>query len=214
MTPAQTISQTISLYHPLLSNIAFKMLGTLADAEDIVQDTYLKWLSIDQSKIKNTKAYLIKAVTNNCLNHLNSLKAKKEEYLEHFNLADMIDARIDLDLTKLDLGIDVASALQVVHKKLEPLERAVFILREVFDYDYEDLHLLFDKKKDNCRQIYCRAKDKLNRKTLDLKPDIGLPHNFLKQFKEACSIGVPADFMDTLKKEISCKLHLLPKRQS
>ena len=142
MTPAPTISQTISLYHPLLSNIAFKMLGTLADAEDIVQDTYLKWLSIDQSKIKNTKAYLIKAVTNNCLNHLNSLKAKKEEYLEHFNLADMIDARIDLDLTKLDLGIDVASALQVVHKKLEPLERAVFILREVFDYDYEDLHLI------------------------------------------------------------------------
>ncbi len=211
MNSAQNISQAISLYHPLLSNIAVKMLGTLADAEDIVQDTYLKWLSLDQSKIKNTKAYLIKAVTNNCLNHLNTLRIKKEEYLENFNLADIIDGHIDLDLSKLDLGIDVAAALQVVHKKLEPLERAVFILREVFDYDYEDMYLLLDKKKDNCRQIYSRAKNKLRRKNFEFKVDLNLPPNFLKQFKEACNVGISTDFTDALKKEITSKLNLSSK---
>ncbi|MDH3710378.1 MAG: sigma-70 family RNA polymerase sigma factor [Cyclobacteriaceae bacterium] len=199
MTP----SQTISYNHQLLSNIALKMLGTWADAEDIVQDTYLKWLTVDQSKIKNTKAYLVKAVTNNCINHLNSLKTKKEEYLENFNLSGMIDMHIDLDLNKIDLGREIAAALNVLHKKLEPLEKAVFILREVFDFEYEEIHVLFDKKKDNCRQIFCRAKEKLSRKTTALKPEINLPTNFLSNFKDACALGVSADFLNILKKELN-----------
>ena len=202
-----TPSQTITSYHPLLSNIALKMVGSLADAEDIVQDTYLKWLSIDQKKIQNTKAYLIKAVTNNCLNHLNSLKKKKEEYLENFNLGEMIDKYMDFDLGKFDLDNEITAALNVVHKKLEPLEKAIFILREVFDFEYDDLQALFDKKKDNCRQIFCRAKEKLNQKTKSLKVEIALPKNFLNNFTDACALGVPADFLNDLKKDIAVKLN-------
>ncbi len=178
----------------------------MADAEDIVQDTYLKWLSIDQNKILNTKAYLIKAVTNNCLNHINSLRRKKEECLEHLNLAGMIDKYKEFDLGKFDLNNEVAAALNVVHKKLEPLEKAIFILREVFDFEYEELQSIFDKKKENCRQIFCRAKEKLNKKTRNLKLEIALPADFISNFTEACDLGVPADFLNDLKKEIAAKL--------
>ncbi len=199
-------SQTITSYHPLLSHIALKMVGSMADAEDIVQDTYLRWLSIDQNKVKNVKAYLTKAVTNNCIDHLNSLKKRKEEYLENFNLGEVIDKYIDFDLSKFDLDSEIAAALNVLHKKLEPLEKAIFILREVFDFEYDDLQVLFDKKKDNCRQIFCRAKEKLSQKTKDLKNEIIFPANFLNNFTEACASGVPADFLNVLKVEIAAKL--------
>ena len=74
-------AQAITLYQPTLTSIAYNLLRSKADAEDVVQETFLKWLTIDSEKIENTKAYLIKAVTNNCLNHINSLRKKKEEYL-------------------------------------------------------------------------------------------------------------------------------------
>ena len=74
-------AQAITLYQPLLHNIAYNLLRCKADAEDVVQDTFIKWLSIDQAKIQNTKAYLIKAVTNNCLNHISALKRKKGRIL-------------------------------------------------------------------------------------------------------------------------------------
>ncbi|MEL7147559.1 MAG: sigma factor, partial [Bacteroidota bacterium] len=67
-------AKAITLYQPLLTSIAYKIVGSLQDAEDIVQDTFLKWLTIDQQKIDNTKAYLVRAVTNNALNHLKSFK--------------------------------------------------------------------------------------------------------------------------------------------
>lgn len=204
VTPAQTIQS----YQPLLANIARKMVGSMADAEDIVQDTFLKWLSIDQNRIQNTKAYLIKAVTNNCINHLNSLKRKKEEYLENFNPSEMLDKYIDFDLGKFDLENEIAAALSVVHKKLEPLEKAIFILREVFDFEYDDLQALFDKKKDNCRQIFCRAKEKLNQRTQQLKKEMSLPSNFIDNFTEACANGVPSHFLADLKNEIAPKLKL------
>ena len=73
--------QTIILYQPMLQAIAYNLVRCKQDAEDIVQETFLKWLTLGQQKIENTKAYLIKAVTNNCLNHLNSLEKRKRNCL-------------------------------------------------------------------------------------------------------------------------------------
>ena len=187
----------------MLSQIAVRMVGSLTDAEDIVQDTFMKWLSIDHQKIQNTKAYLVKAVTNNCINHLNNLMHKKEEYLDHLNLGEIANRYMDFDMPRIDLDTEIAIALAVVHKKLAPLERAIFLLREVFDFEYEDLQLLFDKKKDNCRQIFSRAKEKLNRTTSDLKIDISIPSNILGNFAHACKLGVPAEFLNDLKRDLN-----------
>jgi RNA polymerase sigma factor (sigma-70 family) len=192
-------AQTIVLYQPLLHTIAYNLVRCKEDAEDIVQETFAKWLSIDHEKIQNTKAYLIKAVTNNCLNHLNSLKKKKEEYLE--NVSDVFHRFKETNLAHLDLDIKLSAAMAVVHTKLEPLERAVFLLKEVFDFDYEDLQQALDKKKDHCRQLFCRAKKKLSEETAKITlPDTG---KWVENFKKACHIGNAADVISELKIDIS-----------
>ena len=84
-------TQTISFYQPLLQAIALKMVGSWEDAQDIVQDTFVKWLTLDQEKVQNPRAYLIRTVTNNCINHLNSFKKKKGEYLSQIKNSELLE---------------------------------------------------------------------------------------------------------------------------
>jgi len=189
--------QTIALYQPMLQAIAVKIVGSIHDAEDIVQDTFLKYLTIDKSKIQNSKAYLIKSVTNNCLNHINSFKQKKKEYLESIKLPEFIEK---IDLSHLDIKHDIDAAMEVLHKKLEPLERSIFILRECFDFEYDELQEIFDKKKDHCRQLVCRAKTKLSDKSFKFNTQIpSLKGSFLDTLKNAFSKGQLTELVEHLK---------------
>lgn len=195
-------SQAISQYQPLLYSIALKMVGSLADAEDIVQDTFLKWLSVDQGKIKNNKSYLIKAVTNNCLNHLENLKKRKKEYLETATLPEFFKTQKDSNIFKFDIENQVAEALAILQAKLEPMERTIYILREAFNLEYEELQVLLDKKKDNCRQLFCRAKKNLEKEAQKFSFDLPQHTTFLESFKKACSKGIPTDFFNDVKQEL------------
>ena len=155
-------SATIALYQPVLHSIAVRIVGSIHDAEDIVQDTFLKYLSMDTSKIENIKAYLVKSVTNRSLNHINAAKQRKNDYLESIKLPELFEK---IDFSHLDLKEELTTALNVLHKKLGPLERGLFLLREGFDFEYDELQEIFDKKKDHCRQLVCRAKEKLSKET-------------------------------------------------
>lgn len=195
-------TQTISLYQPLLYRLAVRMVGSLQDAEDIVQDTFLKWLTIDQEKIQNTKAYLITSVTNSCINHLNTLKRKKKECLDAINPSELIER---YDWAHIDLEHELSTALAVIHKKLEPVEKAVYLLREVFNFDYEELQDIVSRKKDNCRQLFSRAKEKLSIDTSKLNFDMSNSSQLFESFKKACSMGGAAELIDNLKSEIAQK---------
>lgn len=196
-----THAQTIALYHPLLHSIALKLVKCKADAEDIVQDTFLKWLAQEKEHIKNTKAYLIRSVTNNCLNHLDKLKRKKEEYFDNIQLPNLINKFKELDLSHLDLHIDVQAALNVLHHKLEPLERAVFVLKEGFNLDYEALQEVLEKKKDHCRQLFSRAKKKINDEAAKLNIDWNLKPQWIESFKKSCESGVSEELVQLLTRE-------------
>jgi RNA polymerase sigma factor (sigma-70 family) len=191
-------SQTITLYQPLLHTIAYNLVRCKQDAEDIVQETFMKWLSAEQSKIENTKAYLIKAVTNNCLNHLNSLKKKKEEYID--NVSEAFLKFKETNLAHLDIDINLSAALTVLSTKLEPLERAIFLAKEVFDFDYDTIQQTFNKKKDHCRQLYCRAKKKLSEETA--KIHIPTKSEMLTTFRNACNIGSGSELLNMLKTDV------------
>lgn len=193
-------SQTISRYQPLLYAIALKMVGSLQDAEDIVQDTFVKWLTIDQEKIENTKAYLIRTVTNNCLNHLNSFKKKKNEYISNLKTSEFLEKYREFEFPRFDIENELSEALAVIHKKLEPVEKGIFLLREVFDVDYEELQQIFGKKKENCRQLFLRAKAKLNNENRRSKGKTTQPGQFFDSFKKACS-GHLSDFVHQLTHE-------------
>lgn len=196
-------SQAILLYQPTLQSIAYNLLRSKADAEDVVQETFLRWLSIDAEKIQNTKAYLIKAVTNNCFNHIQSLKRKKEEYLDSINVTEFIHRFKENNFSHLDLEADLNKALKVMHAKLEPLERAVYLLKEVFDFDYEALQEALDKKKDHCRQLVCRAKKKLSEETSKMHFDLPEASALIASFRKACDMGNAEELVQDLKKDIS-----------
>lgn len=193
--------QTIAHFQPLLQSIAYNIVRCKADAEDIVQETFLKWLTQSPKRVENTKAYLVKAVKNNCLNHLNSLRHKKEELLSQSNnIGEIINRFKETSFAHLDVEIELAKALNVINTKLEPLERAVFLLKEVFDFDYEVLQVTLDKKKEHCRQLFCRAKRKLATETAKIGFDLPDTSGFTQLFRKACDFGNPSELIAELKK--------------
>jgi RNA polymerase sigma factor (sigma-70 family) len=200
-------AQTIALYQPTLHAIAMRLLKCKADAEDIVQETFIKWLNAEHEKIQNTKAYLIKAVTNNCLNHLNTLKRKKTEYLESFHWPEIVERFKESDyFSNLEIDVELGKAFHMLQHKLEPLERAVYVLKEAFDFDYKALQVLLDKKQDHCRQLFSRAKKKLETEKERLNLVIEEKTALLKSFRESCEVGSAADFITEAKNQITAAL--------
>lgn len=149
-------------YKPLLSRIAYRMLGTLTDAEDIVQDVFVELEAKSIEHILNVRAYLLKMVTNRCINLLKSARRAREVYtgpwLPEPEVVDAVGTPEEMTMR----AESVSYALLVLLEQLSPLERAVFILRETLDYDYRDIAELLDKSDANCRKLYSRAKLKVN----------------------------------------------------
>ena len=198
---AMNQAQTIALYQPMLYSIAYNLVRCKQDAEDIVQETFLRWLNAEQEKIQNIKAYLIKAVTNNCLNHLKTLKRKKEEYLESIHVPEFITKIKESNFANIDLDAYLTGAMKVLHTKLEPLERAVFLLKEIFDVDYDTLHTTLNKKKDHLRQLLSRAKKKLEEEKAKIHFDMPFVSSFVESFKKACQ-GDTDELISSLKRDI------------
>ena len=200
--------EDIFSYHPLLRSIALRIVGSIEDAEDIVQDTFEKWLSIDRKDIKNTQAYLIKSVSNNSIKFLTSLKSKISQKTftaeDEFEIVDRQQIKVFLNF---DMDVQLGEAWQVLHKKLEPLEKSIYVMREVFSVEYEELQEIFDKKKDHCRQLFFRAKSKLEQDKIKFKTDFTVPKLPLS-FKKACELGTISEIIDELKREISKKTFL------
>lgn len=199
-------AQAISLYQPLLHAIAYNLVRCKEDAEDIVQETFLKWLSIQpQKKIEDIKAYLIKSVINNCHNHLKSFQKKKVELFNSVNMPEIMNRFKEMNLAHIDLDLNLSAAIKVIQSKLQPLERAVYVLREVFDVDYETLQKALNKKKDHCRQLFCRAKEKLNKETFSIHIELPDTGKLKEAFRKACHFGQIEELLHELRKDVSLK---------
>jgi RNA polymerase sigma factor (sigma-70 family) len=194
------------MYQPMLHAIAMRFLKCKADAEDIVQETFIRWLNAEQEKIQNTKAYLIRAVTNNCLNHLEALKRKKVEYLDSLQWPEFIEKIKDSDFTHVDIEQRLSKAFHLIQHKLEPLERAAFVLKEAFDVEYKEMQVLLDKKQEHCRQLFCRAKKKINDEKQRLNDVIAEKTALMKSFKESCDVGHASEFLTAIKNDLKAAL--------
>ncbi len=201
-----TQAQTIALYQPLLVTVANNLVRCKQDAEDIVQEAFLRWLSIDTSKIENTKAYLIKAVTNSCLNHLQSFRKKKQEYLDSIHFDEFLHRIKESNFSHLDLDINMKDAFKILQGKLEPLERAVFLMKEVFDFDYDSIQQALNKKQDHCRQLLCRARKKLAQGSSGIHFEMPNVSKMLDSFREACQRENVEKFVQELKRDITASM--------
>lgn len=145
-------------HRPRMFGIAYRMLGSAAEAEDIVQDAYLRWDAADRDAIEHPGAWLAKVVTNLCLNSLTSARARRERYVGPWLPEPVLTGDGTLGpLESAEQRDSVSMALLLLLERLSPVERAVYVLREAFAYSHREIAGLLDLGEANCRQIYRRA---------------------------------------------------------
>ncbi len=148
-------------HRPALFAVAYRMLGSATDAEDVVQDAWLRYAAARPSDLRSPKAYLTTIVTRLCLDRLKSARATREEYVGTWLPEPVVtDVRYEPERS-LALAESVTLAFMVLLETLSPEERAVFLLREVFDYEYGEIGEMLDTTPANCRQLFHRAKGRI-----------------------------------------------------
>jgi RNA polymerase sigma-70 factor, ECF subfamily len=141
----------------LLFTVAYEMLGSASDAEDVVQDTWLRWSEVDHAAVRDPRAYLVRIVTRQALNRLRSLARRREDYIGEW-LPEPLLTSPDV-AANVELAESISIAMLTVLETLGPVERAVFVLREVFDTSYEEIAEAVGKSPAAVRQIAHRARD-------------------------------------------------------
>src|SRR6266852_5016997 len=145
-------------YRGLLFSVAYRMLGSVADTEDMLQETFIRWQQAASGEIRSSRAFLVTIITRLCINQLQSARVQREEYVgEWLPEPILTDPRSDpLGALKVDESLSMAFLLLL--ERLTPMERAVFLLREVFEYEYEEIANVLGQSELNCRQILRRAR--------------------------------------------------------
>ena len=144
-------------HRSLLFTVAYEMLGSASDAEDVVQETWLRWAGVDQTEVHDPRAYLVRIVTRQALNRLRTVSRRREDYVGEWLPEPLLtspDVAADVELAE-----SVSIAMLTVLETLAPAERAVFVLREVFDTSYEEIAEAVGKSPTAVRQIAHRARD-------------------------------------------------------
>jgi len=144
-----------------LEGIAYRMLGTLSEATDVVQDTYIKWHKTNENEIKNSRAWLIKVCSRLALNVLHSARANRENYVGIWLPEPFITKNSDDISLQLELDETISVALLLTLEKLSPTERAAYLLHDVFDYNFDEIASILEKTTTNCRQLATRARKKI-----------------------------------------------------
>ncbi|GGO78432.1 RNA polymerase sigma24 factor [Nocardioides deserti] len=156
MTHAEPHAAAFAAYRNLLFTVAYEMLGSAADAEDVLQDAWLRWAEVDLAEVRDPRAYLVRVVTRQSLNRLRTLARRKESYVGPWLPEPLLTAPDVAD--DVELADSVSTAMLLVLETLTPTERAVFVLREVFDVPYDEIAAALDKSPAAVRQVAHRAR--------------------------------------------------------
>ena len=149
--------QSFEAHRRALTGLAYRMLGSRADAEDVVQDAYLRWHAADHAQIEEPRRYLGTVVTRLCLDRMKSAKARREIYVGPWLPEPLVDEALDAQPAG-DLAQDLSVALMLVLERLTPLERASFLLHDVFGLDFAEVGRALDRSEATCRQLAARGR--------------------------------------------------------
>ena len=159
------IDQSLSQFEEhrgLLFGIAYRMLGSVTDAQDMVQESYLRWQQAADESIRSPRAWLTTVVTRLCISHLQSARVKRETYVGPWLPEPLVDEHGGDPADTSQLADSLSLAFLVLLETLSPTERAVFILREGFDCEFSDIASIVEKSEANCRQILARARKRID----------------------------------------------------
>lgn len=177
-------------YRPMMFSIAYRMLGSVTEAEDMVQNAYLRYRQMPAGSIASPKAFLCTVVTRLCLNHLQAVRVQRESYLGPW-LPEPLLTEDDpgSPASQAEKLESISMAFLVLLERLTPVERAVFLLREVFDYPYPEIAEIVGKEEVSCRQIFSRAKKFIASQHPRFTPSHEHHEQLLQQFVEAVEEG-------------------------
>lgn len=173
-----------------LEAIAYRLLGSAGDAEDIVQETFLRWHAADRERIETPEAWLTKALTNLCLNQLTSARVRRETYVGQWLPEPLLDG--DRMLGPADTAVQresVSIAILTLMERLSPNERVVYVLREAFGYPHRQIAEILDLTESNCQQIYRRAKDRVAADRSRIEVDAVAAQKIAEEFLTAALSG-------------------------
>jgi RNA polymerase sigma-70 factor (ECF subfamily) len=154
-------SDVFNADRPLLFSIAYRMLGSASDAEDVLQDAWLRYRDVDRSVIRSPKALATTIVTRLCLDRLKSARMTREEYIGPWLPEPVLTSEVEGPDAMLQRAESVTLAFLVLLEKLSPEERAVFLLKDIFEYDHSEIAEMLGTTTDNSRQLLHRAKGRL-----------------------------------------------------
>jgi len=184
----------------LLFTVAYEMLGSAADAEDVVQETWLRWANVDQAEIHDPRAYLVRTVTRQALNRLRTLTRRREDYVGQWLPEPLLtspDVAEDAELAE-----NVSIAMLTVLETLGPAERAVFVLHEVFETPYEEIAAIVDKTPAAVRQIAHRARQHVAARRPRMQVDRAQQVATLEKFMAAIASGDLHGLMEVLAPDV------------
>jgi RNA polymerase sigma-70 factor, ECF subfamily len=174
----------------LLLSIAYRMLGSSADAEDMLQETFIRWQQAADADIHSPRAFLVTIISRLCINHLQSARVEREEYVGEWLPEPLVAGPLDTDLSgtaRIDESLSMA--FLVLLERLSPLERAIFLLREIFDYEYREIARILSQSEANCRQILHRARQHIAEVRPRFDASLQEREELLHTFLEATASG-------------------------
>jgi RNA polymerase sigma-70 factor (ECF subfamily) len=180
---------TFNEHRTLLFSIAYRMVGSVADAEDVLQDAFIRWQQASHDDIRSPKAFLVTIVSRLCINHLQTARVQREEYVGQWLPEPVVTDSASDPTSAVWADESISMAFLVLLERLTPAERAVFVLREVFDYDYAEIASALGRSEANCRQVLRRAKEHVHAARLRFTPSARERTDLLPRFVQAATTG-------------------------
>lgn len=184
----------------LLFTVAYEMLGSAVDAEDVVQETWLKWSRVDQSEIADPRAYLVRVVTRTALDQIRTLSRRREDYVGQWLPEPLLTSPDVAD--DVELADSLSMAMLLVLETLTPTQRAVFVLHDVFGFDYDELAVAVDKTPAAVRQIAHRARTHVAERRPQGVTSRADAESALSAFQRALDTGEFRELLDILAPDV------------
>jgi len=196
------VGQFVEL-RPVLFGVAYRMLGSAADAEDILQEAYLRWAKVDDAGVASPRAYLTTVVTRLSIDRLRSAQASRETYRGPW-LPDpiVVDESDDPDPDGAELADNLSLAFLVLLEELAPAERAAFLLRDAFGYPYGEIARTLERTETACRQLVSRARHRIGDRRRRFDADHERSRELTRKFVTACGTGDVDELMSLLTDDV------------
>ncbi|GHF30235.1 RNA polymerase sigma24 factor [Streptomyces mashuensis] len=201
--------ETFEEHRATLTGVAYRMLGRFADAEDVVQEAWLRWSAADRSDVRDVRGYLVRVTTRLALDRLRQAQARREAYVGPWlpepvatDLARDVAGRVPDTAERAVLADSVSLALLVVLESLSPLERAVFVLREAFGFPYHDIARALDRSEAAVRQLAGRARRHVEERRPRFDVDPARQRALTERFLAAAGGGSLEDLLELLAPDV------------